>query len=98
MTKIIKIFAITACLFTAFNAYAFAEKPTCRVGGCSGQVCESTFNAPTITTCEWREEYSCYKTAKCEVQNDGKCGWTMSKELEKCLAEKKKPINIMDTK
>ncbi len=101
MIRIIRIFTIATCLFASFNACASAEKPTCKVGGCSNQICESTLNEPTITDCQMREEYSCYNAAKCEVQKDGKCGWTISKELTQCLntiKEKRKPLNPTDFK
>jgi eight-cysteine-cluster-containing protein len=54
----------------------------CKPTGCSGQVCA---DKAVITTCEWLPEYACYKSAKCARQADGKCGWTMSPELEACL-------------
>ena len=57
----------------------------CFVGGCSGQVCSD--DPEVITTCEWREEYQCYRTATCERQADGECGWTETDELLECLAE-----------
>lgn len=55
----------------------------CFVGGCSGQICSS--NKDVITTCEYREEYACYKSAKCERQSNGQCGWTDTPELSACL-------------
>ena len=54
----------------------------CRTTGCSGQVCA---DEDVMTTCEYREEYACYKTARCERQNNGRCGWTETAELQKCL-------------
>jgi hypothetical protein len=55
----------------------------CFVGGCSGQICS---NDPyVVSTCEWRPEYACYKNAKCEIQKDGNCGWTITPEIEECL-------------
>ena len=57
---------------------------TCYVGGCSGQICSD--QEGVISTCEWREEYACYRTATCEVQTDGNCGWTQTTELQACLA------------
>jgi hypothetical protein len=57
----------------------------CIVGGCSGQLC-SDDRGGLASTCEWREEYACYRTAKCERQADGECGWTPSDELTACLA------------
>lgn len=59
----------------------------CAVAGCSQQLCVSAEEAPTIvTTCEFRNEYMCYREASCEPQQDGKCGWTQTSELQRCLA------------
>ncbi len=57
------------------------NKP-CFKTGCSGQVCA---DEEVITTCEYRTEYDCYKTAKCERQATGKCGFTDTPELRRCL-------------
>lgn len=57
----------------------------CFVGGCSGQLCSDQPNM--ASTCEWTESYACYKTAKCERQASGQCGWTSTPELNMCLAE-----------
>src|SRR3989344_2708790 len=54
----------------------------CKVTGCSGQICAEE---DVITTCEYRDEYACFKTAKCERQEDGKCGWIPTEELVACL-------------
>jgi hypothetical protein len=60
----------------------------CAVAGCSQQLCVSEEEAPTIvTTCEFRSEYMCYAEASCEPQADGKCGWTQTAELQRCLAD-----------
>ena len=56
----------------------------CRVGGCSGQLCVGP-GGPDISTCEWRPEYACYRDATCELQADGRCGWTSTDELRACL-------------
>lgn len=58
--------------------------PPCQAGGCSGQLC--TDDPSMATTCEWREEYACYKTATCARGTDGKCGWVPTEELNNCLA------------
>ncbi|HEU4434925.1 MAG TPA: DUF6748 domain-containing protein [Pyrinomonadaceae bacterium] len=58
-----------------------ANKP-CFKTGCSGQVCA---DEEVMTTCEYRAEYACYKTAKCERQANGKCGFTETPELRRCL-------------
>ena len=54
----------------------------CKATGCSGQICSEE---EVVTTCEFKEEYACYKTAVCERQEDGKCGWTPTEELVACL-------------
>lgn len=55
---------------------------SCRKTGCSGQVCA---DEDVITTCDFRPEYACYRAATCERQADGKCGWTRTPELARCL-------------
>ncbi len=59
----------------------------CKVGGCSGQLCLDASGEEIASTCEWKEEYSCYKKAKCEKQTTGKCGWTETAAFKQCLAE-----------
>ncbi len=54
----------------------------CVITGCSSHICAEE---DQVTTCEYREEYACYQTAKCERQSDGACGWTMTDELQACL-------------
>lgn len=58
----------------------------CRVGGCSGQLCVGP-GEPDVSTCEWLPQYACYQGASCELQPDGRCGWTPTDELRACLAE-----------
>lgn len=62
----------------------------CVVGGCSGQLCIED-GSGGISTCEYREEYACYKKASCGRQADGQCGWTMTPELKQCLNPTPKP-------
>ena len=59
-----------------------APKP-CVVSGCSGQVCAES---EMMTTCEYRAEYACYKTATCERDASGVCGWRKTEELSSCLS------------
>jgi hypothetical protein len=63
-----------------------STKKPCKRSGCSGQVCA---DADVITTCEWRPEYACYKSARCERQANGNCGFTMTPELKSCLSRAK---------
>jgi hypothetical protein len=62
-----------------------ANSGGCFVGGCSGQVCSD--QKDVMSTCEYKEEYSCYKTAKCERQDSGVCGWTQTQTLLECLVK-----------
>jgi eight-cysteine-cluster-containing protein len=62
-----------------------APQAGCFVGGCSSQVCSDRNDFP-VTTCEWREQFACYRTATCERQSNGQCGWTMTSALQQCLA------------
>ena len=58
----------------------------CAIAGCSQHLCVSGEEASAImTTCEYKSEYACYKEASCEKQADGKCGWTQTPELKRCL-------------
>ena len=58
-----------------------ANKP-CMKTGCSGQVCADD---DVLTTCEWRPQYECYRSARCERQASGECGFTQTSELTACL-------------
>lgn len=59
-----------------------SEPLPCYATGCSGQICE---DRDVNTTCNFRPEYACYRTAQCKRQADGNCGWTKTAELEACL-------------
>lgn len=56
----------------------------CKETGCSLQLCS---HKDIVTTCEYLPEYACYRSARCERQANGSCGWTMSDELDRCLVE-----------
>lgn len=55
----------------------------CYIGGCSSQLC--TDQPDAVSTCEYRAEYGCYKSATCKRQPNGQCGWTQTAELRACL-------------
>ena len=55
----------------------------CFVGGCSGQICSEDKSA--MSTCEYKEEYACYKASRCERQKNGECGWTDTPEFSICM-------------
>ncbi len=61
----------------------------CVVSGCSGQICS---DEQVMSTCEFKEAYACYKTARCERQTSGKCGWTETNELLSCLNQKRNDV------
>lgn len=62
--------------------------PGCAVGGCSSELClEESQKDKVVSTCILRPEYVCYKTATCEKQANGRCGWTQSQELVSCLSQ-----------
>ncbi|MDP3974312.1 MAG: hypothetical protein Q8P92_05775 [Candidatus Daviesbacteria bacterium] len=61
----------------------------CFVAGCSNQLCVDEEEKDIVTTCEFREEYECYKDALCERQKDGGCGWTQTKDLLECIEQKR---------
>ena len=82
------------CTCTAGGSFSCTERACadagipvdlCRPTGCSGQICAEHAVA---STCEWREEYACYRSATCERQSDGLCGWTQTPELRACLASR----------
>jgi hypothetical protein len=62
-----------------------AAAVACVRGGCSGSVCIEAGN-DLMTTCEMRPEYECYRSAVCERQSNGSCGWTASAALSQCVA------------
>ena len=56
----------------------------CFIGGCAAEVCSDRDDV--ASPCIWREVFACFRTATCERQVDGACGWTQTAELEACLA------------
>lgn len=71
---------------TPTGSTAETPQPTCFVGGCIGEICSS--EPGTVSRCIYKKEYACYKTARCERQQDGQCGWTQTVELTSCLMGK----------
>jgi hypothetical protein len=56
----------------------------CRITGCSREICSEE---DVVSICIFLPEHVCYRTARCERQPGGECGWTMTEELKACLAE-----------
>lgn len=110
MNKInIKVFLIGLSLFLIAVALFFIltkkNKPiikneisTCQKAGCSNQLCVSSDEKDITTTCEWQDEYACYQKAKCEKQEDGKCGFTQDQEFANCLDNLAPKIQNIKTK
>jgi len=59
----------------------------CKPTGCSSTICADT---DMISTCIYLAEYDCYKTATCERQSNGQCGWTQTDALTSCIASKRR--------
>jgi len=50
--------------------------------GCSGEVCS---DLDLASICIYRPQFECYRAATCERQANGRCGWTQTEELQRCL-------------
>lgn len=92
MKKLFSFAALLVVFATACVSQPHAQAVSgCKIGGCSNQLCVEDSGGATLpiaSTCEWTEKYGCYqKVGKCEKQDDGKCGWTKTKELDECMAK-----------
>lgn len=78
-------FALAGCNGGGRQASSGAiEVEPCHVGGCSYELCAEQVGMTSV--CMFKPEYDCYKTAVCESQENGGCGWTQTPELTSCLA------------
>ena len=59
-------------------------KDGCVISGCSNQICA---DKGVMSSCEYKPKYECYRTATCERQDNGNCGWTKDKQLKTCLSK-----------
>ncbi|MDB5238389.1 MAG: hypothetical protein JWM46_659 [Candidatus Kaiserbacteria bacterium] len=67
-------------------APAAPQPRDCVIGGCSSQLCGERGD-DLISTCIYKAEYACYKQfSACERQADGKCDWTPTPQLSRCIA------------
>ena len=78
------LISLVACLVPPRDDPSARSGGGCFIGGCSSQICSD--QSDIVSTCEWLEEYACYRTATCERQDDGACGWTATPELDACLS------------
>jgi eight-cysteine-cluster-containing protein len=94
-------FVIIVCiLIILLNKKQIVTEETgnkCIKTGCSGQLCINDKEPPQITTCEWKEIYSCYRLTECELQNNGECGFTPNSKFNDCLS-KNTPPNLPSKK
>jgi len=58
----------------------------CVKEGCSGTICQAGASEPSMTTCEWKEAYSCYQEQNCGCV-DNSCQWDAPSALQGCLAQ-----------
>lgn len=70
----------------SFNDSAPVAKGSCKISGCSGEICS---DQEMVSACIYKDEFACYKSATCEKQNDGRCGWTETLSLTSCVANAK---------
>lgn len=65
-----------------------ASSKECKISGCSDELCVDANSDEVNSICIYKDKYACYKKdfAKCEVQEEGNCGWTQSDELKSCLS------------
>ena len=61
----------------------------CKIGGCGGEICQDASSEPIATPCIYKASFACYKSARCEVQQNGKCAWTQTADLTSCLISTK---------
>lgn len=60
----------------------------CMIGGCSAELCVNEGSGGAVSSCIYREQYACYKTAHCAKQTTGQCGWTQTADLKMCISTK----------
>jgi eight-cysteine-cluster-containing protein len=82
------IIAITYYLNPNIIQFGSKSNLKCVVAGCSGEICaDESEAADKVSICIYSNRYACVKKTKCEVQTDGKCGWTATAEYSQCLMD-----------
>ena len=66
----------------------------CITGGCSGTICQSKSAKPIMTTCEYKEEYACYRQIECACINN-KCEWDKTSAFDKCVEEARGKTSVV---
>ncbi len=78
MSFLLSMFLVSGCQNNTSN---------CVPAGCSSQVCVAESDAEGyVTTCEYKEEYSCLELSNCKFI-DEKCQWEQTSEYLECLSE-----------
>jgi len=62
----------------------------CKTAGCGDELCVEKESEQVYSICLFDPTHECYKYAVCEKQEDGKCGWTETKEFQTCMEEVKR--------
>jgi len=71
---------------------AAPPKP-CEPAGCNREICAEK-GEELVSACVVLPEHACYARAKCARQKDGRCGWTPSKALDRCLSENRAQMPV----
>jgi eight-cysteine-cluster-containing protein len=82
---------VWASSYSSSSLSAASAAEGCIIGGCSGEICADEGSEPTVSACIYKESFACYKSARCEKQASGSCGWTRTDDLTSCLQNAEKP-------
>ncbi|UCD07154.1 MAG: eight-cysteine-cluster domain-containing protein, partial [Candidatus Aenigmatarchaeota archaeon] len=66
----------------------------CMIGGCSGQVCQSTSEDPITTDCLWKDCYSDEKFGMVCSCVEGECRWKKECPVEQVICEEGSEIEV----
>jgi hypothetical protein len=57
---------------------------SCETSGCNSEICGEK-GKKMISPCVVLPQHECLRKTKCEVQENGKCGWTQNEEYRSCM-------------
>ncbi|MFB6181468.1 MAG: sorbosone dehydrogenase family protein [Candidatus Magasanikbacteria bacterium] len=60
------------------------SKDGCVISGCSNQICA---DKGKVSTCQYKPEHQCYRTAVCAKNDQGDCSWIKNEGLKQCLSK-----------
>lgn len=87
------VFVLSACALPWGQKGGSTNQPVaecsadtdCAVGGCSNQLCGKKGEIEkVVTTCEYRDEYSCVRLTNCACVN-AKCKWRETLPYQTCV-------------